>query len=424
MRIQKIYKYSSILSMTSVTFTLLILIYSLTGCSMPTVETIFAEGPTPTVVASKDNLEGLEISLESTTPTPTPTVVSVANSVDLQLQLEPALIAEVESVRAQVHKNIQRWLAGGDLARPNGYVYAIDIAQLLIYFADVGDLENYNRFRQLALDNLIINDRSDPFTQGFVGWRYSPSEPVDASGTTEALWIANGLWKGFQQFYDPTDEELAQLILNGYAEHGFVDQQVWFIRNYFNFETRAFAPNSYMVNYHPDFVQEVASKSNNDNLTTLAENSNQLIRQSQAPSGLLHSIVLPELKTLYPEFNVVVFSPNDIIQLSNACAIAETAVETDPELGRQVLSFAENNFDDLKSYYYGHTGEPAHDLPARFTEWTCLVRLSARLNDATLTPKLIEQALPFWKSFSERPGPPRLYQAGQMLLTIDAIIGN
>ena len=67
---------------------------------------------------------------------------------------------------------------------------------------------------------------------------------LDASGTTEALRFAEGLWEGARVFGEPADRELALLVLRAYRRHEYVDQGIWLIRNYFNLQTRAFATNS------------------------------------------------------------------------------------------------------------------------------------------------------------------------------------
>jgi len=340
----------------------------------------------------------------------------------------PVVLSSIDlnPLQDKLHKHIQTWLANDRLARSDGYVYAIDIGQLLIYFANEGDLENYTTFRNLAVEHLIRNDPSDPYTQGFVGWRYKEGKELDASGTTEALWIAKGLWLGNQEFDEPADQELALQILNGYARHEYIDQGIWFIRNYFNFGTRAFSINSYLVDYYPDFVQEVANTTDDSELTALAQNSLDLIRQGKAgddyaQGALLHSIVMPEIKTFMPDLDVVAFSPNDIIQLSNACAIAEMVVESDRELAKQVLDFADSRIDNLEIYYYGRTGEAASGQPASTSEWTCFTRLAAKLNETTTAQNFMTQARPLWEHFGQNPYEPRLYIAGQILLSIQAI---
>lgn len=413
---------------------LTLLFCSLVACSLPMVEGVLEEQATATVTPSLEETESTPISAETesddyyneTTPTPVPVSEQTSSDNELasSLSVDPALKSQLQALETNLTEDLQTLIAANDFARPNGYVYAVDIGQLMLYFANKGDLANYMGFRQLAIEQLILDDPSDPYTQGFVGWRYNPSEPLDASGTSEALLIAKGLWKGFQQFYDPLDEELTLLILDGYAKHAFVDQDIWLIRNYFNLKTRSFAPNSYLVDYDPDFLHDMSTTMNNPELTELTTLSNELIRKGQTPAGLLHSIVLPELKTLYPDADLAVFSPNDVIQFSNACAVAEKTIKTDPQLARNFLQFTEVHLDTLMTYYYGQTNEPLMEDPARLSEWTCLVRVAAGLNDSRLTEQLIQRALPFWRSFDKQPGEPRLYQAGQILLAIDAVLGE
>jgi len=437
--VEKEIKQWSMFYMLKVGLGLALLFCSLVACSLPMVEGVSEEQMPPTVTPSLEEPESTPISAESdvisaesesnsyyneTTPTAVP--VSGQAPADKEqpsaLSVDPALKSELQALQANLTEDVQAWIAANDFARPNGYVYAVDVGQLMLYFANQGDFANYMGFRQLAIQHLILDDPSDPYTQGFVGWRYNPSEPLDASGTSEALLIAKGLWVGFQQFYDPLDEELTLLILDGYAKHAFVDQDIWLIRNYFNLKTRSFAPNSYLVDYDPDFLRDVTTTVNNPELAKLVKLSNELIRKGQTQSGLLHSIVLPEVKTLYPDADLVVFSPNDVIQFSNACAVAEKTIKTDPQLARNLLQFTEAHLDSLMTYYYGQTNEPLMEAPARLSEWTCLVRLAAKLNDTALTEQLIERALPFWTRFDEQPGEPKLYQIGQILLAIDAVL--
>jgi hypothetical protein len=371
--------------------------------------------------ASEESPEASATS-QSATPTPVATVKPSAGGGGKPFKLSAELATSLTALQSSLEQQLQTWLADGELLRDDGYVYAIDIAQLLIYFANQGDFESYTIFREIARQNLIIDDPSDPYTQGFVAWRYRPGQEVDASGTTEALWIAKGFWLGGERFNNPLDTEYALLILDGYGKHAFVDQDIWFIRNYFNLGTRSFASNSYLVDYYPDFIQEVADVREDKELATLAQNSADLIRVAQAPSGLVHSLVLPELKTLYPEFEITAFSPNDIIQLSNACFTVETGMKSDPLVAREFLDFAKTRADNLNSFYYGRTGEAATKQPATLSDLLCLLRLAITFDEDQLAQKVITQAAPFWQEFNETPYNPRFYAAGQILLTIDVMM--
>ena len=163
----------------------------------------------------------------------------------------------------------QTEVAAGGLVRPadkkqDEYTYAVDVGQLLCYFAWARDKQPYLALRDFAAKELIVDLKDDPFTKGFVLWRCQPGQKPDASGTTEALRLAKGLWVGSAAFGRPEDRELAVAVVEGYGRHQNVDQGLWLIRNYFHFASRAFASNSFIIDYDPDFLREVADGQKSD----------------------------------------------------------------------------------------------------------------------------------------------------------------
>ena len=177
-------------------------------------------------------------------------------------QARAELLAELESL----------WNKNG-MRRSDGYVYAVDVGHLLIHATYVGDLALYKLVKSGTLNTLIIDNKDDPYTKGFVGWRVRKGRPVDASGTTEALRVARGLWAGSHRFNLPEDRTLALKIIDGYRRHAYIDQGVWLVRNYFNFATRSFANDSFLVDYDPDLIQEMAAATDDPELTELARRS-------------------------------------------------------------------------------------------------------------------------------------------------------
>ena len=153
--------------------------------------------------------------------------------------------------KAELHRLTRARVEAGMLARTDGYVYAVDVALLMIFAAGESDEVMYATLRDFALEHLVVDDGDDPYTRGFVLWRYCDGVAPDASGTTEALRIAEGLWRGSKAFGFDADRETALLVLDGYARHAAEEQGVWMIRNYFNLGTRSFANNSYLVDYAP-----------------------------------------------------------------------------------------------------------------------------------------------------------------------------
>lgn len=354
-----------------------------------------------------------------------------------QPQTPPGRSAEVADyteaitrLREQVRALARSWVEGDRLVRPDGFVYAVDVAQLMACFADAGDEDGYVRLHRQAMDRVVTNDRSDRFTTGFVLWRYRPGDrpaTPDASGTTEALRTARALWLGARQFNRPGDAELARTILAGYRRHETVDQGVWMIRNYFGFGTRSFASNSFLVDYDPDFVAGVARETADAALKELADRSYAVVNGALTPAGLLYDLIQPELKTMYPLLeSVVTFSPNDVVQLSNAATVANTIARGAPEAAAKVLKFATDRLAGgaLRTYHYGRTGEAVNDTAVGINEWSGLTRLAAALGDRSAAAALLGHAVASWDYYYNvlKPEQPDAYLASEALGAMSAVL--
>jgi hypothetical protein len=328
---------------------------------------------------------------------------------------------QARRTKAELHELAKKRVLSGMLERSNGWVYTVDVALLMIFAANEGDRELYEKLRELAASRLVVDSPDDPYTQGFVLWRYKEGETPDASGTTEALRLAEGLWRGAKSFGRADDRELAVVILRGYARHAAVEQGVWLIRNYFNLATRSFATNSFLVDYAPDFVSEVAEEIDDDALREVAEKSYELVERAEAPTGLLYDIIQPEVATLLDDDRMVVFSPNDAVQISNAATVAVASVKGRPDIARRLLDFCFQRMPNLRGTYYGRTGEVARDKRPGIEAWAPLVRISIALGreDAleAFYPFLVSNAGRQWRI----PKDAWLYVTAELLLGLQAV---
>jgi len=328
---------------------------------------------------------------------------------------------DARRTKEELHHLARERVLAGSLERADGWIYTIDLSLLMIFAALEGDLELYRSLESFASTHLVLDSRDDPYTRGFVLWRYREGTPPDASGTTEALRLAEGLWRGGLAFDREEDCARAHTILEGYARHEAEEQGIWMIRNYFNLGTRSFATNSFLVDYAPDFVAEVAEARGDAHLLSIAEKSYALIERAQSESGLLYDIVQPEVKTLLDDQRMVVFSPNDAIQISNSATVAAGSVKGRPGVARRVLDFCHARMPDLKGTYYGRTGEIARDKRPGIEAWASLVRLSIALerDDA------LEAFYPFLVSNAGRkrriPDDAWLYVVAELLLGLQAV---
>ncbi len=338
---------------------------------------------------------------------------------------------QLEDLRRHLLDEARRMVSEGTLARANGYIYAVDINQLATYAAVAGDRELYDPLRKIILDELLIDEKDQDYTRGFIAWRYKQRDdqgnpvPRDASGSTEALRAAEALWRGSETFDDlRADRDTALFILRGYARHATTEthhgQDIWFIRNYYNLQTNAWATNSFLIDYDPDFVAFAAEQSGDQTLAEVAQRSEALFKKAVAPTGLLREIVQPEVLTLMG-IEHGIFAPNNLEQLSNSAAEAERSVMTNKPLAVGVLRFAMQHADDLRLNYNVETGEPRGPGVGAET-YAVLVRLAHKLDDPaavdTFLPKLLRESRKFLDDPNARD---RLYLIGEALLALELV---
>lgn len=339
---------------------------------------------------------------------------------------------------ARLHGKARQWIlqAPESIARPGAtpaesYVYTVDLAQLMEHFALAVDLEPYLKLRQFAIDHVIIDDPKESFTKGFVLWRCVPNTPPDASGTTEALRVARALWTGGKAFNRAEDKALALTILDGYARHGNVDQDIWLIRNYFGFGSKSFATNTFVIDYDADFVRQVASdlkgvdEAQHKKMSELADNCFGLMRRTPTPCGLLYDLVQPELKTMYWGLDVAAFSPNDVIQTNNACTTAATIAKGEPAIAKKVLAFVTGKQQaDGKVYahYYGRTGERVSWRGLGAAENMSIAKLGALLGDKSAVAQFVSFGMAYWEDFTNTATPDRAWATSEILLGLKEVI--
>lgn len=375
----------------------------------------------------------------------------------------------VGRVLATLHGEVRERVLAGDFARPDGFAYAVDLGELLKVAARREDRELADALRRFARARLIVDDPDDPFTRGFVVWRRTVAPPAgaadsgagrsgaggaeeegsgdpfresagessgtgkrtgagaeadapDASGTTEALRVSQGLRETAEAFALPEDRALSLRLLDGYARHAAEAHGLLLIRNYFNFSSRDFATNSFLVDYGPDYLARVARAEGRADLADLAARSYEVVRAAAAGNGLLYEVFQPENATLYDDERTLLHSPRDIVQTSNTASVALQALEGAPEIAAGVLDFCRTRMPGLKLAYYGRTAEPAREKRPGIEIWGTLTEMAVRRRDEAA----VRAFAPFLVSNAERGRLPEdawLYVAAHLLLGLDALEG-
>jgi hypothetical protein len=331
----------------------------------------------------------------------------------------PQFAAAAQLLDAEVHRAV----AGGKLARADGYVYGQDLAALLLYAARRGDSELYTMLLPTA-HQLIQQNPDDPYTNGFVLWRGRDGARPAQSGAAEALAMARALWAGGAAFGRNEDRVTALAILDGYAKHAYVLQGVWLARRSFDFAERSFANLSTLPAYQPDFLAEAEKTAGGKNWRGFAERSYSLLERAATPSRLLLPVIQPEVGATFPGAGLDVYAPNGLSSLEDSCLAVEGAASGLPKLAAGLLDFAveraAKSGGRLRAYYSVEDGGSAGDAPLSANGYACLTRLAAARNHADALAVLDPRLLSEMQALAGAKGRAQLASAGSLLLAAQA----
>ncbi len=344
----------------------------------------------------------------------------------------PPRFTDTDAAAAEtlLREEAMRMVEADDLYRPDGQLYTVDIAQLAAYAALAEDRELYEPLRKIILDELLVDRGPGDEATGMVAWGKRKGQDLDASGTTETLRAAEALWLGMNAWpgaFDDDRETIKQMAL-AYARHAGVDRGVWMIRNYFNLQQYTYSTNSFLIDYDPDFIVELAEAFDEPVLDDVAQRTLALVLACRTPVGLLHQNIRPEVATIqHVPFDPApsgIYSIDGIEQLNNVLAVAERSIETLPEIAHGALNFSREHLDDLRKHYDADTGKPAYqpDGPkADLETWAPLLRLSAELDDADTADLALRHVIGLTKNYPDKTFeqfPAKLWSIGEALLAL------
>jgi hypothetical protein len=272
-----------------------------------------------------------------------------------------------------------------EMARADGYIYGMDVGQALTELAHAGRREPYGKLRALGLERLVYRSAENPWADGFVVWRIKAGTAPDASGTAEALRLAEGLRAGARRLGYAADLEASRDILRAYLKHAYVDRGVWLVRNYFNFGTRSFASNSYLFGYDADLLRQAAD--DDPAFAEAAGHTAKMIAGLATREGFLEEILQPEILTAFPVGVPPAFSPNGIRSVLNSCTVLERATAVAPDPGRRLLALITAELDRQQAAgarvprlpLYWQFDQPLEKHRAGIATYGCLARLAHRL---------------------------------------------
>ena len=290
---------------------------------------------------------------------------------------------------AKLDASMRASLKGG-AARKDHWLYAADIAPLLLYAAQRKDLTLYAALLPSA-QKLILNSKDDPYAQGFVPVRVKDGAKPEASDAGAMVLMARALWAGAEAFNREDDRASALMILDGYARHAYEMQGVWLVRHAFDFSSRTFSSGSLITDYQGDFLVQAERTSGSGDWRGFGARSQALVAQAARAAHLLRPLVQPEIAATWPGAGVgTAVAPNNLTPLEDSCLGAEGVVASNPDLGRATLAFAATQAATgaLKAFYNVVTGAPGGEAPLPASGLACLERLAAELNEGNATAVL------------------------------------
>ena len=276
---------------------------------------------------------------------------------------QPELPSPVRSAADGLSAALRASGPPGRIPREDGFSYAVDGATMWIAAATAGDRPLFDAIRT-EMERYVVSVDVAGRIRRTVSWRLGRRGERDATGTTEILLCVEALVAGARRFGDKELLREATDLADGYAMHEDGAGRTWRVRNYYNYETRVFSPNSYTLGYAPDLLDELAESAGDagarDALGALAARARSFVLEASLQNGLFHSSFDPELHTLFgdclPSFH---FSPNFIVKPGDSAAIALGIARSVPERARRTLAFIEARWPYVGDASYGNTGERA-----------------------------------------------------------------
>ncbi len=291
---------------------------------------------------------------------------------------EDRLLAEVE------HRLGSRMLP----TRLDGWAYGIDEGNLLIYAAESGDVNLFRRIDAAIRRYYLVTRVADRNALYSVAWRARPGHAPEATGTTEELRVIEGYLDAAEGWHLPDLVRLAHVIARTYLAHQQPASSYnrWFIRNYYNYETKQYATNTFTVDYNPSVIFRLAQQTGDAEVRRVAAASRAFLHAAQQPSGLFYEMYQPEVQSIYPE--VTMFSPNSLVKTYDAAEVALELADNDRRDAEKTLAFLRRNYGHLYAEYVATNMSTQTSLPS-MAVYAGASRLATALGDLTFARRIV-----------------------------------
>lgn len=308
---------------------------------------------------------------------------------------DPVIAAQEDAILHAILNEMSK--DGGLPLRPDGWAYAVDVGNLMVYAAERGDVQLFRSLSETVHRYYLVTGSDDANALYTIAWRARADRPPEASGTTETLRMVEAYWTAGQRWNNEYYRRLALAMARAYARHQTSDQygEGWYIRNYYNYGTKEYATNTFLVDYAPDVLRRVADGMHDPDLRAVADKSAEFVAKAQLDFGFFYEMYQPEISTLYAD--ITYFSPNGHSQIidSHEAALGISDIYA-PDRARRLYQFTKDQYlsqNGAIASQYQLDGTPYGVISADHyaSVYAFVARLSVRIGDTDFARQLIDR---------------------------------
>jgi len=281
---------------------------------------------------------------------------------------------KIQKFRFQVASELRKRLSLGLPLRPDGYCYAIDLAEIMQAGVESDDSLLFIRAYEILKRNYIVRDS---WIDSAVLWRYKPGAGIDASGTAETIHCAYAIFLAYKKWGIEEYKRVSYSLAKAYLKHGFmIDSDRFLVKNYFNYQTRTLSENTWMINQRPDFLMLIGMENNDKDMLEKSRLMYNAVIKAYVKNGFFYSLYDIGIKTVVPTSSGY-YSPDGFSPLISSIDIGISIFQFNKEPSKQILEFIYNNFGKWSEYYVLSNGK---FTPSNFSNSFSLV-VSSKIVD-------------------------------------------
>ncbi|MEN3039621.1 MAG: hypothetical protein ABDI07_10830 [Candidatus Kryptonium sp.] len=257
-------------------------------------------------------------------------------------------IDKLRELKVKLNSELKKQIDLGLPFRPDGFCYAIDLAEIMHTSVEINDSIIFGRVYEILKRNYIIRDS---WIDSSILWRYKPGSDIDASGTAETIHCAYAIFLAYKKWKVEEYRRVSYSLAKAYLKHGYmIDSNKFLVKNYFNYQTRTLSENTWIINQRPDFLMAIGIENNDAEMIEKARSMYNAVIQSYVKNGFFHSIYDIGVKTVIPSSNGY-YSPNGVFPIISSIDIGISIFQFNIKPSQQILKFIYDNFGKWSDYY-------------------------------------------------------------------------